>query len=204
MNYVELSSKNLKDMSIKEANKIKSENNINLIVFVARAGLPVALYMNEVFDVKILGVGAQRKGNGIKEIIGPFIAYLPKFVKNALRTLEVKSNIHEKEPERNIEFLSSLEDIDKEIVKTILIVDDAVDTGNSLKLVCEKVGQEFNEAKIITYALNVWDESKKTISVDYHSFDNTVLRTPMSKDSKEYKSFCAMYKQHSEDNFKKL
>ena len=61
MKYTELSLKNLKEISMAEATVIGRDFPVNLIIYVARAGLPIALYMNEIFDAKLLGIGAQRK-----------------------------------------------------------------------------------------------------------------------------------------------
>ena len=77
MKYTELSLRELREISIAEAKKIKEQYPVDLIVYVAKAGFPIALYMNEVFNVKLLGIGAQRKGNSLKSKLGPLVAYCP-------------------------------------------------------------------------------------------------------------------------------
>jgi len=201
MKYTELSLKNLKEISMAEATVIGRDFPVNLIIYVARAGLPIALYMNEIFDAKLLGIGAQRKGNALKSKIAPLVAYCPRFVRDILITIELKTKIHKRNRERNIEFHKSICDLVVDNYDNILIVDDSVDTGNSMKLVYEAVQSKFPKANIKTYSLNVWNESKSVFVTDYSSYENTVIRAPMSKDSREYKIFCELYDRESENDY---
>lgn len=201
MNYIELSLKELRKISLAEATKIKEEYPVDLIIYVARAGLPIAMYMNEVFAVELLGIGAHRKGNALKSKLGPVVRYCPRFVRDLLITIELKTKVHKRNIERNIEFHNSIETLDTEKYQQILIVDDSVDTGNSMKLVYRAVREKFVNADIRTYSLNVWDDSKQVFMTDYCSYENTVIRAPMSKDSKEYKEFIAMYEELSNKEY---
>ncbi len=193
MKYIELSLKKLREVSVDAAKVIKKDVNIDLIIYVARAGLPIAVYMNEVIDVSLLGIGAQRKGNKLKSVLGPVVAYLPRFVRDLVITFEIKSKVHMKDAERFVEFHKSIENLNCNDYQNILIVDDSVDTGNSMKLVYEKVKSKFPKANLVTYSLNVWNQSRSVFDTDYCSYEETVIKAPMSKDSKEYKKFCEMY-----------
>ena len=201
MNCVELSLQELREISIDAAKKIAKEVNIDLIVYVARAGLPIAIYMNEIFQIDLLGISAQRKGNKLKSFLGPIISHMPSLMRNLLITLELKTKVHKHDTERNISFHASIKDICIEKYKNILIVDDSVDTGNSLVAVLAETQQMFKNSQIYTYGLNVWDESKKIIKTDFYSYENTIIKAPMSKDSKEYKLFCELYKKMSQDDY---
>lgn len=201
MKYTELSLKKLKEISITEATTINKNFPVDLIIYVARAGFPIALYMNEIFNVQLLGIGAQRKGNSFKSKLGPLVAFFPHFVRNLLITIELKTKVHKRDAERNVEFHKSINELLIDRYKNILIVDDSVDTGNSMKLVYEVVQSKFPEAIIKTYSLNVWDESKTVFLTDYYSYENTVIRAPMSKDSKEYKYFCEMYYRETKNEY---
>ena len=193
MNYTELSLENLRKASIEAAKKITEDNKIDLLIYVARAGLPIAVYMNEILNVQLLGIGAQRKGNTLKRFVGPILSHLPIYVRNALISVELKSNVYKLDSQRNVEFHESLKEIDRKKIEIILIVDDSVDTGYSMLKVYKRVSEQFPKARIVTYGLNVWDRSKSIFKTDYESYRNTVIRAPMSKDSKEYKTFCKMY-----------
>lgn len=193
MNYTELSLETLRKVSIEAAKRIRKEHDIDLIVYVARAGLPIALYMNEVFDVQLLGIETQRKGNRLKTILGPLVSYMPRFVRNGLITIELKSKVHTANKNRNVGFCKSIEEIDTKKYKTILIADDSVDSGYSMKCVSHEVQKRFPQAAIVSYSLNVWDKSEGVFQIDFFSYRNTVIKAPMSKDSKEYKKFCKLY-----------
>lgn len=201
MKYTELSLKELREISIAEAKKIKEQYPVDLIVYVAKAGFPIAFYMNEEFNVKLLGIGAQRKGNSLKSKLGPLVAYCPRFIRDILITIELKTKIHKRDTERNIEFHNSLENLEIDNYKNIIVVDDSVDTGNSMKLVLDAVKEKFSGANIRTYSLNVWEDSKAVFDTDYCSYENTVIRAPMSKDSKEYNEFCKMYDEETEKGY---
>lgn len=75
-------------------------------------------------------------------------------------------------------------------VSKILIVDDSVDTGYSIKFVRKKLEETFVNVKDIRVAaLNVWTKSFSVVNTDYYLWKDTIIVTPMSKDSKEYKIF---------------
>lgn len=64
MKYTDLSLKELRKISIDEAIKIRNDYPVDLIIYVAKAGFPIAIYMNEVFRAELLGINAQRKWCG--------------------------------------------------------------------------------------------------------------------------------------------
>ncbi|MBR1930271.1 MAG: phosphoribosyltransferase [Lachnospiraceae bacterium] len=195
MKSIELSLEELRKISIKAACEITNDNSIDLIIYVARAGYPIALYMNEVMKCKMLGIGATRKGNKLKALLGPLVSGMPGFIRNSLIQLELTTKIHKKKRDRQVHFLEPIDESKHASVKNILIVDDSVDTGYSMRDVIRYVQQEFKDCKVITYALNVWDMSKEILTIDYCTYENTIIQAPMSKDSKEYNRFCALYEE---------
>ena len=68
MKFTDLSFTELRSICINEAHRIHDRTNIDLIIFVERAGLPLALYMNEVFNCRTLGIRATRKADTLKSI----------------------------------------------------------------------------------------------------------------------------------------
>ena len=50
-----------------------------------------------------------------------------------------------------------------------------------------------------TAAINVWTKSEAICPTDYRSYTDTIIATPMSKDSQEYPDFERMY-DHRNDN----
>lgn len=193
MKYINFSFADLRKACINEAKKINDRTNIDLIIFVERAGLPIALYMNEVFRCKTMGIRAERKAGKLKSIFFKMGgANLPLGVKNFLRLIELKSGIHGKHAERNVIFDVYMNDAEKSSFRNILVADDAVDTGASMLQVCAKVREVFPDSQIYTYALNVFSETEKLIKIDFCTVRDSIIRTPMSKDSEEYGEFLRM------------
>lgn len=201
MNYTELSLEKLKEVSIEAANKIASERKIDLIIYIAKAGFPIAFYMNEVFQCQLLGIGAQRKGNKMKQLVAPIISFMPRLVRDILISIELKSKVHKEDADRHVEFHESIKKISPKPMNAILVVDDSVDTGHSMVEVIKKVKEEFTETEVFSYSLNVWKQSEELFKTDYSSYTDTVIRAPMSKDSKEYKIFCSMYEKETHNGY---
>ena len=78
--------------------------------------------------------------------------------------------------------------------KKILVVDDSIDTGHSMKQVVDFVRQHFTKAEIRIFVLNEMTGQEPIIKADYTLFRNTIMRTPMSSDSREYYKFLKLYK----------
>lgn len=201
MNCTELSLENLKRVCIEAAKRIDSDRKIDLVIYVAKAGFPIAVYMNEVFETQILGIDAQRNGNWLKQMAGPIVKHLPSFVRNFLISMELKSKVHKQSSERNVHFHESIKKRKNCSYDNILIVDDSVDTGHSMKLCFQEVESQFPTSNVYSYALNVWDQSYDIFVTDYWSYVNTIIKSPMSKDSKEYDEFCRMYDEGTQGGY---
>lgn len=157
--------------------------------------------MNNVFQCTLLGIEAVRRGGRIKSAVAGLVTYLPRFVRDILFTIEFKLRVHQKYSERHVKFHESVQDIDSKVIRSILLVDDSIDTGNSMKQAVEKVQDRFPLATIKIYALNVFKESRQLINADYNTYQDTIIRSPMSKDSKEYHAFCAIYAEKTENGY---
>ena len=117
--------------------------------------------------------------------------YIPKSICNLLRKAEVKSDYHKTHGERNVKLLNT--EINLKDFKNILIVDDSVDTGMSMIAVINKIKELNPNAVLKTAALNILDNSEENVKIDFYIWKNIIMRTPMSKDSKEYKIFNKIY-----------
>ena len=84
-------------------------------------------------------------------------------------------------------------------IQRILVVDDSVDTGHSMKQVVDAISSGFNNVEIKIAGLNVWDKSRSIIDTDFALYKDTVIKTPMSKDSKEYKEFMKIYNSETDN-----
>ena len=198
MKYIELSRKDIEEQCKDWAKEIQKSYQPDLIVYVAKAGYLIGREMKDVFNVPLVGISATREGNALKEVGGPIVSRMPNFVRNILISLELKSDTHSKNTERQIHFHEGLEKLKSSNIQNILVVDDSVDTGHSMKQVVDAIHSLFGDVEIKIAGLNVWDKSRSIIDSDFALYKNTVIKTPMSKDSKEYKDFMQIY--NSETN----
>lgn len=174
--------------------EIEKEFSPKLVVFIAKAGYPIASVIAEYFGSDIAAVSAERKGNGLKKLLSPFFRFTPNFLRNRLIAKELSSGYHSKNAERHVEFLSDLTTYVGTNIPALL-VDDSVDTGISLLKVKQEVENKLG-FEVRTASLNVWDKSKENISVDYALYKNTIIKAPMSKDSKEHGMFLKHYEEY--------
>lgn len=68
-----------------------------------------------------------------------------------------------------------------------------------MKQVVDAISNKMNHVQIKVAGLNVWDKSEDVIKTDFALYRNTVIKTPMSKDSKEYKDFMKIYNEETEE-----
>lgn len=199
MQHLELSRKALEEQCSTWANNIKEVYQPDLIIYIARGGYLIGKQMKEVLQIPMIGVSTVRDGNGLKEKIGPLVAMLPNRIRNLLISIELKSNKHAKNTERKVRFLKGVEDVKDKDIQKILVAEDSVDTGNSLQQTIKTIRTVFPDAEIKVASLNVWDKSKNIAHVDYALYENTIIKSPMSKDSKEYKEFIETYRKEVDE-----
>ena len=198
MKYIELSSKNIEEKS-KDLYKIINENyDYDLVIFVAKGSYTIGKKLSEIKSCPLLEIKATRKGNKLKKIISPILKLIPKNIKMYLRNKEVESNVHEKDIERNVIYDKNIWDKYKDY-KKIILVDDSVDTGYSIKACQKEIINYFSNAIVKVAAFNYFEKSESVVKVDYYLFKNTMLNGPWSNDSKYHKEFLTKY-----EDWKKL
>lgn len=200
MKYLELSIKNVEEETKKLA-KIVCENKekIDVVIFIARGSYQIGDVLSKELNCPLLEVFAKRKGNKLKNIFKPFLKIIPSKMKEELRKIEFNSNFHEKKQDRIVSY--DEKKWKKYIGKqNILIVDDSVDTGNSMLQVKNVVQNYFKDSNIKIAALNCFKKSKKIIKTDYFIYEDTMLNGPWSNDSKYNKEFIKMYNNYKKEN----
>lgn len=191
MNYLELSKKNVKEESNKLAKKIKLDFEPEIIVFVAKGAFYIGDEISKYFQIPLVEIKAQRKKGILKKIALPFINFLPPKIKQKLREFEIKSNMYNKNFERNISMEE--EDLKKLLkYKRVLLVDDSIDTGNTIFQILKFLEKYKLEIEIA--ALNVLTEAKEKVKVKYYNYENFLLNGPWSNDSKYNKFFLEDYR----------
>lgn len=166
-----------------------------MVVYIARGGYLIGDTIAGYFKVDNIGIHAEREGGKLKELISPILRCLPQSIKLSLREIELASGVHKDYKERKIYWDNS--DVCLQILKNkknILVVDDSVDTGYSMISVVHEICRDVGEdVTIKTAAINYWSKSLSVIRTDFFNYKDTIIQTPMSKDSKEYSIFEQLY-----------
>lgn len=150
----------------------------------------------------MLGIGAVRSGNSLKEFVGPLLAHVPPFARKMLATIEIKSGLHRKNTERNVRFHQKIDSLDCQSFHKILIVDDAVDTGYTMRKVFDMTSEAFPNAQVRTACMNIsCEEAEKVFHVDYVLLRDMSVKTPFSKDSKEYPATKKRYYMETQNEY---
>ena len=99
--------------------------------------------------------------------------------------------MYNKNFERNISMEE--EDLKKLLkYKRVLLVDDSIDTGNTIFQILKFLEKYKLEIEIA--ALNVLTEAKEKVKVKYYNYENFLLNGPWSNDSKYNKFFLEDYR----------
>lgn len=195
MDCVDLSLKKLYKSCRNWCKQIKPTYAPEMVIYISRGGYIIGRAMQAGFDVPLVGIGAVRKGNRVKEYLFPVLAVLPRKICNTMRRMEIRSRVHQRQADRQIRFHKELANIANPCaIKKILLVDDSIDTGQSMQQVREHVARQFPSAEIRIFVLNEMTSQQPVIRADYAIYRDTAMRTPMSKDSREYYKFLKLYK----------
>ncbi len=190
MQYLRLSIEELKTQCKDWADAIQNTYYPDLIIYVAKGGFLIGYELSKNMKVPMLGIETVReKGNGIKDFAAPVLRIMPDFIRNFLITVELKNGIHERNNRREVRFIDDCHSEQYKSGQKILIVDDSVDTGASIAAVKKYIIKKFPSSDIKVAGFNVWDKSRRLVATDFAYYHNTVIRAPMSKDSREYKIF---------------
>lgn len=197
MNYIELSREKVKSECIKFEKNIKSEYEYDLIIFVAKGAYYIGKFLSEIDDTPLLMISATRKGNHLKKVLRPFLKFVPKKMQIFLREKEMNSSYHKKNNDRVISY-----DDEKwneyRNKKNILIVDDSIDTGNSIEQVYKVVQKYYSDSNVEVAVFNYMDEA--TFKPRFSLYTNTMINGPWSNDSKYNAEFISEYEDWKNKN----
>ena len=151
----------------------------DLIVYVETGARLVAAALSRELSVPAAGVCASRPGGGLKVLLAPLAARLPKGVRDRLRRWEERSRVHGA-TRRKIEWPPHV----SVSGRRVLLVDDAADTGNTIAAVRAELVALGAEASASRTAVLAATTAAGRREVDFFLFDCN-CRMPWSADSRE-------------------
>ena len=191
MEHIEIDKKILEDFSVQLFKKIQKEFKPEAILFVAKGGYLLGSALAKKFNCSLIEIEAQRPEGKIKKILLKSVKLIPRKLRFKLREIELKLGNYNKNKDRNVKISElNIEKLKK--IENILIVDDSIDTGNTVDEILKYL-KLINNFNIKILALNVFDEGLKKINVDFWIYKNTMIVGSWSKDSKNYKEFMKEY-----------
>lgn len=192
MKHLSLSIENVKEDCIRLAHKIEEAKfKPDCVIYIKSGGYLVGKGVADYFNTQLKGFRISREGNNTKSRLSIILKILPMFLKNLLREIEFKSGIHKKKSKRVVT------EVDDSLVvgKNILLVDDSIDTGNTIVTAVNFIRKSYgNDIDIKIVGLNKFKISEELVKTDYYVYEDSIIIYPWSKDSKEYEDFIKLYK----------
>ena len=159
-----------------------------MVVGVASGGVPLAesVYLNlgDNRNKKYTEICCQRPITHKKEsgvfswLFNIVVSLSPKFVLNKLRVIEHVFLSNNRTPEREVKLSDDIIFSDYNLV---IVVDDAIDSGFSLRQVVDFISKS-NKGEIVT-AVYVTTQKKPVYVADYSKHQDVLVRFPWSKDA---------------------
>jgi len=173
----------LTEYSLMLAEKVRESGYVpEHVLYVERVGLFAGHEIANHFNCGISGICSSRSGTSIKSTAKLFLRYLPRPMTHLLRNFEFKSNVHGVKKERNVTIESEFPPKEKKI----LVVDDAIDTGHSIKAVIDfLITHGYERGKLRTAVITTTQENP-VWSPDISLFEQITFAFPWSYDSREY------------------
>lgn len=140
-------------------------------------------------EIRVQRKDTVKKEAGIRHVV---LQSLPYFMLNWLRMAEmvyedIKAKKSNPKREGKVELSAEIDAQLREKGKNILLVDDAIDTGATLKLIKDTLTERYPLAKIKIAVITV-TSNYPLIDADYYLFhDRTLVRFPWSNDVKQKK-----------------
>lgn len=176
---------------LKLASEIERTNfKPDCVIYIKSGGYLIGKECANYFNIHLSGIRISREGNHVKLKLSFILKKMPQFVRVALRVLEFKSGIHRR---KNIRLVT---EVDDNLIngKNVLLVDDSIDTGNTIKAAIDFLKKSYGDNINLKVAgLNKFKLSEKLVNTDYYIHEDSLIICPWSKDSKEYIDFNKVY-----------
>ena len=164
-----------------------SKFNPEAIIYIEKAGRLIGCTMANHLNIQLFAVSTTRAGDSMKNKIKLLFNYLPWQVSHLIRKMELASPYHKNFGKREVIINKPLPNIKE---TRILLVDDAIDSGVSIKSVV-KFLNERGDHNILTAVITT-TSSDPIYQADYSHF-NKLLTFPWSIGSKDYNDYQKLY-----------
>ena len=184
----------------KWADEISTNYQPDIIIFLAKSGFLFARPLAEYFKCDMADIAVSRPSNGGKDKIRKYIPRIPNSVLYFALKSKFAYGYHNKNSKREIKITEKFKHIDFSKYKKILIVDDSVDTGWSIRKVVELLRKTAAhcEVKIASYCVITMSEER--VKTDFFRYKDTIVVTATSRYSSEYKKFLKEYENWNSEN----
>lgn len=188
-----MSKESVQENSKELLKKIKKDGyEFDLVIFIAKGSYYIGATIASEDNVELLEISATRKTTILKNIIKPVLRLIPKKMRIFLRNKEMKSTYHEKNEDRKVVFNTKIYEKYKQS-KKIILIDDSIDSGNSIIEVKKALKNYFKGSVIKVAVFNTM--KKSVIKPDYYLYEDTMINGPWSNDSKYHKKFLKEYEE---------
>lgn len=185
--------KEVEDDVLEWGYEIRKTYEPDLIIFIAKSGFIFGRVLADYFGCDLVDIVISRPSNRKMDLIKKIVPIAPRPMLAFYLRHKVTKKGYDECDERYITNNERMDAIDLNSYSKILIVDDSVDTGWSLKKAIELLSSEkyTGEYKVASYC--VLDQALKRIDVDYFRYMNRIVITATSRYSKEYRDFISQY-----------
>lgn len=174
----------------------KIEQKPDAILYIAKGGFLIGKELSDRFKCNLIEVNVFKDEWSSKKKLLNYLFKFPRVLNIILRKIELLLRFYFKNKEIKKIEISEINEDKLKTYSSILLVDDSIDTGDTIKRVSEYIKNINNNVKIKIATINFFKKSKKKVYIDYFVFENVMLLAPWSKDSKEYAEFLLKYKNY--------
>lgn len=183
---IELFDEELDNACIELSEKITG--HFDLVVGIAEGGRYIATQIAGKLHLPLLFIKKQRKLTEQKNKIKPFLPFLPKFILNSLRILEgyyyeLRFKDEWKDASDDVRFISDDISLFNETIRSVLLVDDSIDSGATMKDCIRFLKKQCPHIQVKTAVLTQTFK-KSLVEADYKIYDRTLIRYPWSSDAR--------------------
>lgn len=196
MQYIELNIADTYIESLKLAKIIAVEYKPDLVAYLARGGYLIGNAVSSYFSVPMVEISKHHKSNIVKN--QSCLSKLPFHMKSILRAIEIKLRLAKHTSVLKNDAAFTCRYRIPTTANKVLLVDDSVDTGASVRAAIVLLKDKYPNAEIKIATFNVFDKSTVLTPIDWSLYRNTLMSMPTSRDNREYRKFCGLYESASQ------